>query len=575
MEYYKLLKLEREPFSNSPDPNYFFQSRQHQACLQKIELAIRLKRGLNVVIGDMGTGKTTLCRELIRRLAQQESFETHLILDPAFGSGNEMLESIYKMLYNRFPEGRPSAIDLKEAIKHALFDKGVCQKHTVVIIIDEGQKISSSCVEILRELLNYETNEFKLLQIIIFAQKEFNGILDAHANFADRINLLHQLSPMSFKDTRRMIRHRLKMACSEIKPLDLFSLPAQWAIYRSTRGYPRRIIHLCHQSLLTMIIQNRTRAGWKLIQSCRIRMLRPSNGKFFRPAGLAVVMAALVLVLLIPFFWQYFDYSRQSRRHFKVPPQTPQALEDSAIQAGALNKTVPTRPMNATTAAQPTDHIAPASSPAPALETEKPQWEAQVAAKTFSPPSPVPVSEKPEKPERQVAPAPPPTQLGRLTIKAGDTISAIVIQVYGSYHNNCIQAVLDANPHIQAPDNIQLGESILLPAVDFKVKAASVDCHWVVLDRCGHLIEALRLSDTFSRILHTSTRPMALWSPGQGLYFELLLKGYFRDRESARRYADTLPPEISQAVRIINGWNDDIRIYSDPYAGGIRQRIGE
>ncbi|MBW2200522.1 MAG: transposase, partial [Deltaproteobacteria bacterium] len=67
MDYFKILNLNREPFSNSPDPEYFFQSRQHLGCLQKVELALRLRRGLNVVIGDIGTGKTTLCRQLIRR----------------------------------------------------------------------------------------------------------------------------------------------------------------------------------------------------------------------------------------------------------------------------------------------------------------------------------------------------------------------------------------------------------------------------------------------------------------------------------------------------------------------------
>ena len=80
MDYFSILHLEKEPFSNSPDPSFFFKSRQHQDCLQKIELALRLKRGLNVVMGDVGTGKTTLCRQLIRRFREDETVETHLIL---------------------------------------------------------------------------------------------------------------------------------------------------------------------------------------------------------------------------------------------------------------------------------------------------------------------------------------------------------------------------------------------------------------------------------------------------------------------------------------------------------------
>ena len=88
MDYFSILNLNKEPFSNSPDPEYFFQSQQHLGCLQKLELSFRLRRGLNVVIGDVGTGKTTLCRQLIRQFATDtdKEYETHLILDPYFSS---------------------------------------------------------------------------------------------------------------------------------------------------------------------------------------------------------------------------------------------------------------------------------------------------------------------------------------------------------------------------------------------------------------------------------------------------------------------------------------------------------
>jgi len=92
MEYFKLLNLDKEPFSNSPDPDYFFKSRQHNECLQKLELSLRLRRGLNVVIGEVGTGKTTLCRQMIKKFSRDEQFETHLILDPPHGRCGGFLE---------------------------------------------------------------------------------------------------------------------------------------------------------------------------------------------------------------------------------------------------------------------------------------------------------------------------------------------------------------------------------------------------------------------------------------------------------------------------------------------------
>jgi general secretion pathway protein A len=86
MDYFKIFNLSKEPFSNSPDPDFFSFSRGHVGCLQKIELSLRLRRGLSVVIGDVGAGKTTLCRQLIRKFAGDEKVDAHLILDPHFST---------------------------------------------------------------------------------------------------------------------------------------------------------------------------------------------------------------------------------------------------------------------------------------------------------------------------------------------------------------------------------------------------------------------------------------------------------------------------------------------------------
>ncbi|MBU4287620.1 MAG: ATP-binding protein, partial [Proteobacteria bacterium] len=177
MDYLKIVHLSKEPFSNSPDPEFFFQSSQHVACLQKLELSIRLRRGLNVVIGDIGTGKTTLCRQIIRRFAQQDETETHLILDPKFSNQSEFLNTIAEMFGLEKAEKDSDEWQIKERIKNYLFQKGVDDEKKTILIIDEGQKIPVFCLEILREFLNYETNEYKLLQIVIFAQREFEQTL--------------------------------------------------------------------------------------------------------------------------------------------------------------------------------------------------------------------------------------------------------------------------------------------------------------------------------------------------------------------------------------------------------------
>ena len=123
MDYFSILNLEKEPFSNSPDPEYFFQSQQHLSCLQKLELSIRLKRGLNVVVGEVGTGKTTLCRQLIRKFSTVTGSETHLILDPYFTTPIAFLMTVVSMLTREKPDDSVDEWQLKERIKQVIFQK--------------------------------------------------------------------------------------------------------------------------------------------------------------------------------------------------------------------------------------------------------------------------------------------------------------------------------------------------------------------------------------------------------------------------------------------------------------------
>lgn len=316
MDYFKILNLCKEPFSNSPDPEFFYQSRQHKGCLQKLELAVRLHRGLNVVIGDVGTGKTTLCRQLILNFAgseqDKEKIETHLLLDPSFNSPREFLFNIATGFGFAKADAQESEWIIKENIKNYLFEKGIDEGKIVVLIIDEGQKLPPFCLEILREFLNYETNDHKLLQIIIFAQREFKQILDGMPNFTDRINQYYYLEPLNFRETRAMIRFRLAMASESKTALPLFTYGGLRAIYSASGGYPRKIIALVHQVILSLIIQNRVRGGYFLVRSCarRVSAMPASGARLLIGAGLAALILFLVLIGLAPdkftmdYLWQ-------------------------------------------------------------------------------------------------------------------------------------------------------------------------------------------------------------------------------------------------------------------------------
>ncbi len=332
MEYFNILNLSKEPFSNSPGPEFFYRSPQHVECLQSLELAIRLHRGLNVVIGNVGTGKTTLCRRLIGKFAGCEDIETHLLLDPHFGNSMEFLSAVVRMFGLENKTGACETVwQLKEDIKNHLFDQGVGRQKSVVLIIDEGQKIPDFCLEALREFLNYETNEHKLLQIVIFAQKEFEKTLRQHSNFADRINFFYNLRPLNFKDTRLMIEFRMVKASKTGKVTVRFSYPALWAIYRATGGYPRKIVTLCHQILLALIIQNRSNAGWFLARSC-IRRNAPHRARIPPLAGVAALSVLLVILLIAGLETDQFKRLGFSKEELPAAKESP-VLSDTVPEA--------------------------------------------------------------------------------------------------------------------------------------------------------------------------------------------------------------------------------------------------
>ena len=186
----------------------------------------------------------------------------HLLLDPHFNTPEEFLRVILGSVSRLAPDPDMGLWELKEALKQQLFRLGMVERRLVVLIIDEGQKMSLENLELLREMLNYETNSSKLLQIVIFAQRELEPLLEAMPNLADRINVRRRLRALTLFETRQMIRHRLKVAASAgTAPQVDFSEAAICAIHLVCKGSPRKIVRLCHMAMLEMLVRGKTRVG--------------------------------------------------------------------------------------------------------------------------------------------------------------------------------------------------------------------------------------------------------------------------------------------------------------------------
>lgn len=262
MSYYRALNLEKEPFSTSPDPAFFYRSQSHDSALKRLEIAIRLRRGLSVVLGDVGTGKTTLSRTLVRAFEGENDFVFHMILDPNYKTEFQFLASLIKM-FGKKPEFR-STLDYKDAIEKYLFQKGIDENKTIVLLIDEGQKLNANHLELLRILLNYETNEYKLLQLVILSQTELLPRMRKIKNFMDRIALKYIINPLDELETKEMVTFRLKQAGYD-GPEPLFTDDGIKLIYEHTQGYPRRISLLCHDCLEMLIMKEGLRVDRDLI----------------------------------------------------------------------------------------------------------------------------------------------------------------------------------------------------------------------------------------------------------------------------------------------------------------------
>ena len=570
MDYFSILNLKQEPFSNSPDPEFFFHSREHLECLQKLELSLLLRRGLNVIIGDVGTGKTTLCRQLIRRFAKRDEIKTHLILDPYFVDANELLTSVGKMIIGPKAKLGNNEWQIKEQIKQHLFKLGVEENKTTVLIIDEGQKIPVFCLEILREFLNYETNEFKLLQIIIFAQEEFENTIKRYANFADRINLYHYLRPLSFRDTRLMIKYRLEKSKDTHKKIDIFSFPALVTIYRKTAGYPRKIIHLCHHCVLAMIVQNRTKVGYRLVRSCIRRIFPREPIRWKGPvatAGIAIFAATILLAFQMPDQIKSLLPDRFTENLSSLPRaenQGSDALDSNADNNGPVETetAVGSAAPDEATAALETDLNA-TEIPVTVSDEAPAEAKTQVASITEIP-------ETSQKLGRDLQNATLSEELhaemlGIIKLKNNETLSGVIQRVYGRYTSKYFRSLILANPNIDDPDQVEIGQTIYLPAIPATVQHKEEKVWWVLVEEK----ETLDTAYNYLRAYPGYAPPVRLIpyrvSPS-GIRFAIVLKEYFYDPESAQQRLNDMPADLSSQAQVLSMWDENTVYFADPYA---------
>lgn len=359
-----------KPFKLVPNPEYLFLSKSHEEALAHLNYAVSQGDGFVEITGEVGTGKTTLCRAFLEGLDEQTV--AAYIFNPKLGP-----KQLIKSINDEF--GIVSEADntknLIDKLNAFLMQKKAERKR-VIVIIDEAQNLSKVVLEQLRLLSNLETNKEKLLQIILVGQPELAEMLESYdlRQIGQRISLRYQINPLSFKEAQEYIQYRLNIASQ--KRSALFEPAAYRHIYKYSRGIPRLINIACDRSLLTAFGLNQRTVSGSSAKIAVAEMTHRGHASSIalmdgrKALALFLVLSAVIVALLYHKPLVETLSGRGGRSSPKVLPAAaahPPALPPAAVEPTAAAPEVekPAEPVAAAPVPSPAANPGPPT-PAPA-----------------------------------------------------------------------------------------------------------------------------------------------------------------------------------------------------------------
>ncbi|VVC76438.1 hypothetical protein AQUSIP_17510 [Aquicella siphonis] len=267
-DYYQ---LKENPFNATADPDFFFSSKTHSEAVANLIYGIEQRKGILVVTGEIGTGKTTLCRKIFKLSTKRIKFA--LILNPKCSE----LQLLQMIVHDLGIETKSkNKYSLVQALNEFLIAES-SQGNNIVVVIDEAQHLSVKQLEQVRLLSNLETEKEKLLQIILVGQPELYDKLQLPAlrQLRQRVAVHFHVQPLEKEDVRHYIHHRITKAVMdphESRKVE-FTENAIDRIYHYTKGSPRTINILCDRALLAGFVADTYSIDDEIIQNCAKEIL--------------------------------------------------------------------------------------------------------------------------------------------------------------------------------------------------------------------------------------------------------------------------------------------------------------
>ncbi len=318
--YQEFYGLREKPFALTPDPQFLYLSDSHRTAIDSLHYGIEQREGFIVITGDIGTGKTTICRAFLEKL--DKNVKTAVIFN-SFLTEEELLESIL-LDFGFSSKGRTKKerIDALNKLLIYLLSHG----KNAVLIIDEAQNLSTPVLEQIRMLSNLETEKEKLLQIILFGQLELGQKLRSGElkQLNQRIAIRHHLLPLTRTEMESYIDQRLMVAGAQGSVT--FSKSALSEIYKFSKGTPRLINLLCDRTLLGGFVEQTYHINRRIIKKAKDSLLgEEESQKPFYSFSLPKSFPPLRIALLTIFFFllagmvlinQGYYSSFQKAKHF-------------------------------------------------------------------------------------------------------------------------------------------------------------------------------------------------------------------------------------------------------------------